>query len=266
MRSHSRFVLTAVACVVVSATAASAQTVGSDVPPIGAGRPGSVENRGTLDAGVVQLEGGVSFGVNPDEEASPRNLTTPGGMLRFGLMKHVEARVGFDGFKYSSTSVEGARVGNHGTSDLYVGAKAIVLHEERAGFEFSVVPGLTLPTGSETLSSTGYDPSVTLAFARELPFRLDAISAWKFAAPTIDGDHHRELEGSVGVGRPLTSRIGIGGEVVRRATWEEAPVWGVGAGLAFRVAADVQADVQMGHDIRNGSGWTFGAGIVIRRR
>jgi hypothetical protein len=142
----------------------------------------------------------------------------------------------------------------------------VVLEEEHAGFEFSVVPGLTLPTGSEGVTSTGYDPSVKFAFARELPFRLDAISAWKIAAPTVEAEHHREWEGSVALGRPLTSRLGVGAEIGRSAAWEEAPKWTAGVGLGILVTRDLQADVQMSHDVHNGSGWNFGAGLVLRRR
>ena len=261
MRCYSRFVFGAFACVAASVAPVAAQ----DVPALIGGRPGSVENRGTVGTGVLQLEGGFSVKMNPDEDSS-RDVTTPGGVVRFGLTRHIEARIGGEGFKYSSASIEGERIGSHGTSDLYVGAKMIVLDEEHAGIEFSVVPRLSLPTGSEGLTSTGYDPAVTFAFARELPLHFDAVSAWTFAAPTIHEEHHREFEGSVGLGRPLTSRVSVGAEVGRRAPWEEAPVWSVGTGVAFLVARDVQADVQMGHDVRNGSGWNFGAGLVLRRR
>jgi hypothetical protein len=266
MRSHSRLVLNAFACVIASAASVHAQTHESEIPALIGGRPGSVENRGTVGTGVLQLEGGFALDFNPGEESAPRKVTTPGGVIRFGLTKQIEARVGGKGFQYSSANVDGGRVGSHGASDLYVGAKMVVLNEHRAGFEFSVVPGVSLPTGSETLSSTGYDPSVTFAFARELPFRFDAVSAWKIASPTIEHEHHREFEGSVAAGRPLTSRIGVGAEVGRRQTWQESPVWFAGTGVAFRVAGDVQADVQMGRDLREGAGWTVGAGLVVRVR
>jgi hypothetical protein len=99
-----------------------------------------------------------------------------------------------------------------------------------------------------------------------LPFRFDAVSAWKLAAPTIEHEHHREFEGAVAVGRPLTSRLGIGAEIGRRAAWEESPVWFAGTGVALRVTPDVQADVQAGRDLQDGAGWTVGAGLVVRVR
>jgi hypothetical protein len=236
-----------------------------DAPPIAAGRPGATESRATVGDDVVQFEGGASWGFETGDDASPQRVSTP-ALVRYGIGSRFELRAGGAGWQYDSTGRADARVGTRSTSDLYVGAKVHVLDEARAGFEMNVVPGMTLPLGGDAVTSGGYDPSLTVALAHALPLGFDAAGAWSVAATTHESGHQADFTASMAVGRPLTSRLSTFGEVVRVASWHETPVVSVNSGLAFLVNGDAQVDVQVGRGVRNGSGWTLAAGVILRRR
>jgi Putative MetA-pathway of phenol degradation len=238
----------------------------ADPPPIAAGRPGVTESRGTVGDRVLQLEGGILIGVDPDTDTSPRSVTAPAGLVRYGFGERMEVRVGGAGFKYSSQRLGDTRVSTQGGSDLYVGAKLVVLEESRAGVALSVVPGLTLPTGSETLTTNGYDPSFAIALGRVLPLGFDATAMWSEARSTYGSDRHRDTLGSVAIARALTGRLTAVGEVSRLSAWGQSPVWAANTGLAYLISGDMQVDVQLGRGVHNASGWTVAGGIIVRRR
>jgi hypothetical protein len=254
----------ALVAALAASTSAAAQT--PDAPPLAAGRPGFTEGRGTVAPGMVQLEGGVSLGVDPSDDLAPRSVTTPGGQIRVGIGKRVELRAGGAGLQHTSVLSAGERVTTRGGSDLFVGAKVRVLDEARAGLELNVVPAVTLPTGSNGMTSTGHDPSVTVAVARALPLGFDSAAVFAVAGPTKELEHRREYAGSALLAKPLTGRATAFAEVVRVAPWQAPAVTSLNGGLAFLVNGDMQLDVQLGRDVRNGSRWTLATGIVFRRR
>lgn len=242
----------------LAATAASGQQ-DTDGPELHAGRPGITESAGVAGRRVIQFEGGIEFDASPESHAWSESFLTP-AVLRVGLTSRFELRVAGNGL----TVDRAPAAHDSGMADLTVGAKYILLDAESAGFELAIIPALGLPTGSDSVSSHHYQPSLFLSFARDLPAGFDLGASLGFTWPHDPAERRATRAASVAIGHPVAGSWSCYGEVA--AADSEADVdWLIDGGVSRTIGRDAQIDFEVGHRISgHGPDWVVGGGLVIR--
>jgi hypothetical protein len=137
----------------------------------------------TVPKGSIQLESGVAW---TDDERS-RALDFTESLLRIGVNDGTELRVGvptyFRNFRHHTPG--------SGFNDLLVGAKQRI--GSVAGFDFAIAPALSLPTGSGTRTSHGFDPQF------EIPWQRDITEGWSLSGTVgvfyLTDDRRRRTQG-----------------------------------------------------------------------
>jgi hypothetical protein len=138
-------------------------------------RPQITEASTVVPCGSLQLENG--FTVTGSGGQSGLDLTETS--MRFGIPAKGEVRVGVPDY-FTNTSV--ASGFSSGFGDLNLGYKQQL--GPTHGFDVSLIPSLSVPTGANRISSHGYDPSLQLPWSRSLTKNWTAAGMFAVSWPT----------------------------------------------------------------------------------
>src|ERR1700758_932169 len=140
---------------------AKAQTCGANMQsPIATDRPQITSSSVVVPCGSLQFENGFQETNNGGQ----RTLDLPEIAVRFGIATKTEIRFGAPDYFFNDETASGVATG---LGDLSVGFKQ-QLGPTRVGFDVSLIPSVSLPTGANLISSHGYDPTVQLPWSRAL--------------------------------------------------------------------------------------------------
>jgi hypothetical protein len=140
---------------------AKAQTCGANAQsPIATDRPQITNSSVVAPCGSLQFENGFLETSNGGQ----RSFDFPETSVRFGIAGKTELRLGVPDYFYNDDAASGFA---NGAGDLSVGFKK-QLGPTRGGFDVSLIPSVSLPTGANLISSHGYDPTVQLPWSRAL--------------------------------------------------------------------------------------------------
>jgi hypothetical protein len=230
------------------------------------GRPGFTESRGVVPAGAIQFEGGYTFTADETDGLHSRTSNLPGAVVRFGLDGRAEFRIGAAGLTRQTQQSVLERSESTGFGDVQIGMKILVLREPQAGFEIGVVPMLSIPSRVSAVSSFGYDPSVTVSFARALPRGFDAAGLVRTASLTVGDSRGAQYSGSMSVGHAIGRAWSGSAEVFTVSDpTTRALQWNLGTAVARRLGQRLQVDLSLGHALNHlAPAWSFGAGFVVR--
>jgi len=103
------------------ASAAQALAGDGEESGISTDRPDFTESTDTVALGATQLEGGVSVSRHALPAGASHELGAPFLLVRFGLARFAEFRLGSDGFALESKLVNGQWEQHAGSSDLEAG-------------------------------------------------------------------------------------------------------------------------------------------------
>jgi hypothetical protein len=171
-------VLTSVFFVAAAALAAQSQEhrCGSDAQsPIATDRPQITESSIVVPCGSLQFENGFAETGAGDQHG----LDLPETWIRFGMPGKGELRFAFPEYLTKDDTPLGF---SSGASDIGVGYKQ--QFGPTYGFDVSVIPSLSLPTGTNRISSGGYDPSLQIPWSRSLSKNWIAAGMFLIADPT----------------------------------------------------------------------------------
>lgn len=126
----------------------------------------------------------------------------PETLFRFGLTNTTEFR--FTPPDYYHNYSTGAGFGN-GPGDITIGMKQQLgpVH----GFDVSMVPYLSIPTGTRTLSSHGYDPAFLVPWSRKLSSNWTAAGMFSVLWPTQGTGRNTTGQASMLFDRQLTTSM-----------------------------------------------------------
>ncbi|HET8547961.1 MAG TPA: transporter [Bryobacteraceae bacterium] len=128
----------------------------------------------------------------------------------------------------------------------------------------AVLTRLSLPYGSDEHSSRGYDPGVTLAWARSLRAGFEVAGNFNLDNLTINGKRAIQDGESVTVGHRFNQRWGTYCEVYTISAAASRD-WVLNGGVT-RNYGNLQLDLEAGHALtRSGTVWFFGVGFAYRR-
>ncbi len=241
-----------------------------DPGPLVTDRPDQTESTSIVPRGLVQLEAGWAWEHELDGGARVRIHTVPGLLVRLGIWERLEGRLGFTGFR--SVSTEGQRASTSGLGDMELGFKYRLGGGGSWVPELALITQVSIPTGTEGLSSERPDPSVLLAFTNVLSERVSVGynlgSVW---SSVDDGGGSRTAQMdviyTVTLGFSVAERIAVFLESFGAFGVEEerADSHSLDGGFTYQLASNLQLDVSGGLGLnRAASDWFVGAGVAVR--
>jgi hypothetical protein len=230
-----------------------------EIPGIVTDRPDFTESSEVVPKGGFQFESGISY----EGDGSARAVGAPSALMRIGLGGRAELRIGADG--YLSEAVQGVRTS--GGSDMEIGGKVRLFNQDQIGVDLALLPAVSLPTGTEAFTSGGYDPSMKITWARELPagFGLTGNVNWGSVSDEAGRFSQEALSFSLGhsLGAGWAGYAEIYGFSRLERDGDRAITFN--GGFARPVGDTIQFDIEAGRGLTSGApDWFVGFGFAIR--
>ena len=216
--------------------------------PLSADRPGVTNPPDVVAPGAIQFEGGLSF--ERDTRGGGPNvntITVPEGLVRVGLLPPLEFRVSADGYVLEERS--GGNDESSG-SDLAIGSRARLLDQKGIRPATAIEFDLSLPTGSDAVTSDGVDPSGLLLVEWEFCDRFALDGNLGFASVSLgqhDSGRAFQVAPSLSLGASIGARANVFIEYY--ATFSDRGVAdqnAVDGGFSWLVDDNLQLDVSVG--------------------
>lgn len=230
--------------------------------PITTDRPDFTEASSTVGLGVAQLEMGYTFTRNAATDA--HSWGEP--LLRVGVLANwLELRAAVFPVSVASDGTDS------GTEDLYLGTKLWLTQQSGWLPEVSLMPQMTVPTGSSAFTADRVLPGVNLLYGWDICEDFSIAGSTQYNRAIGDmGSAYDEWAQSATVGMSITDNIGSYTEWFAIFPSGNAAVSSehyINGGLTFRFNDDVQFDLRIGKGLTDASDDYFaGVGISLRYR
>lgn len=224
-------------------------------------RPDFTESSQVVPRGWVQIESGLALETSQAENRRTIAFGTP--LLRVGIIRKLEFRIGADGLIYERVGEERSC----GLSDLDFGVKYQLLQEGRRRPVMSVIVAVSTPVGHSSFSSGAYEPVLKLTWAKDLAAGFSAAGNFNWSALSVDGGqlHQRVASLSIGhgLGRGFNGFWEVYGYTAEERGGGNAYIFasGLTRGIGKNAQWDVSVNRRMG---TQGPDWVVSAGFVTR--
>ena len=231
------------------------------LPELVTDRPDFTEATAVIAPGVIQIEMGMTM----EREGSVRHFSSGEMLMRTGLGRRMELRLGSDGLSSQRSPNEPWR---RGVSDAEIGLKIGLSAQRRYLPAISVIPILSLPTGSKAFSSGTAEPTAKLAWSKDLSNGFSLGGNVNLSFLRAPSGRLTQKAYSLSVGRELGAGFGGYWEVYALSPWEEGSgnAWIANTGVARAVGKHAQWDCRVGKRMtKAGPDWFVGAGFTFRQ-
>ena len=227
-------------------------TLAAEEPPIqvNPNRPTFATPALTTQAGVAELEVGLERSAARD----PERLSFTPFLLKIGLVRDVELRVGGNGFLRDT---HGAPPAMSGLGDTTLGAQWCYLRNGPLGVDQAVQITVKVPTASapKGLGSGEPDETLMLLLSRDVgSFHADAnLLATRLGRPAAEGGGGAfQPAATLSLSRTLDAQWSLTGEVYWIGATSENPIivsnlWALGYKISPRLVLDAGLDVGLSH-------------------
>jgi Putative MetA-pathway of phenol degradation len=241
-------------CFVAVCIGASGQELGE----LSTERPGFTATSGAVGLGVLQLEQGYTFESARDGGSKLATFSAPQALVRFGITSSLELRFSTIGYEW--------RGAVSGPNDYVVGAKLRVLQQGVARPEVSIIGGVSLPAIGSAFTSSGHDPSFTLAAYKDLPNKFSVAANANMASITDCQGRLFSSGQSLWAARAIGGGVSIFGEAFHTTIGRlEGSEVAVDAGLFRGLGKHAQIDVEAGRTVAGARpSWFASVGCVLR--
>jgi hypothetical protein len=164
--------------------------------PIATDRPQITNSSVVVPCGSLQFENGFQ----ETGSGGQQSFDFPETSVRFGIAGKTELRFAAPDYFYKDDTASGF---TNGASDVSLGFKQ-QLGPTRGGFDLSLIPSVSLPTGSNRISSHGYDPALQSPWSRALTKNWTAAGMFSLMWPTEGAQRNLTGQSSVYFDRQLT--------------------------------------------------------------
>jgi hypothetical protein len=139
-------------------------------------RPQVTSSSVVVPCGSLQFENGFQATGNGGRDG----FDLPETSVRFGIAGKTELRLGVPDYFYQDDTASGFA---NGFGDLSLGFKQQI-GPTPGNFDLSLIPSVSLPTGANSISSHGYDPTVQLPWSHSLTKNWTAAGMFSVMWPT----------------------------------------------------------------------------------
>ena len=239
----------------------------ADDEPFTADRPGFGVPTNVISRGAVQLESGFTYASETAPGVAHRTFTWGSPLVRTGIGHRTEIRFGGDGFLASRTedAVHFERAG--GWSDFSMSAKIALYNGRGLWPALSVIPALTVPVGGKAFTSSGYDPSLTLAWSTNLPAKFSAGGSIGYVSASDGAGRLAQRALAVSLGHPVFWGLSAYVEAYNLNPRARAAgdLWVFDGGVTHALGKYAQLDVEAGRRFQAAPPcWQASAGIAVR--
>jgi len=242
-------------------------------PELVTDRPDRTESAALVPRDFIQLEAGWSHGERNADDVEATLDSFPEALLRVGLGRRWELRVGFGGFRRLEIEpVGGADERESGAADLAIGFKLKLAEERGWRPQMAFLGTLTLPTGTAGFSRDRADPALVAVFSHDLGERLGLgynIGVESLTEEDDGGERDTQTEvlWTVSLGIGSSGRLAgfvelFGGFGLSRSV---APDQAFDGGLTWLVRDNLQLDAFAGVGLSDSADdWFAGTGLSYR--
>lgn len=183
-------------------------------------RPGYSDTAFLVPRGHVQYEMGLGFACEVENRSRTRTISAGTAALRLGLLDEFELRIKWGGMslvdtRYPDKSPAGRSYMNHesidGATDMSLGSKSPILKHSDMNYlpNISIVPSISLPTGTLTKTSGDVDPTLEIAWNYPVTDRLTVYGIGTITSITDSAGRLAQGSASAAVSYALTSRMSL---------------------------------------------------------
>jgi hypothetical protein len=240
-----------------AAAQAPAQRCGAAAQsPISTDRPQITSSSVVVPCGSLQFENGFQ----QTGQGGRQGVDLPETSIRLGVAGNTELRIGVPDYFYNEDTPSGFA---SGFGDLSLGIKQQL--GPRAGFNLSLIPSISLPTGAAAISSHGYDASLQLPWSHTLSKNWTVAGQFAVMWPTESGRHNLTGQASAYFDRQLTSSwdayVEYSGDFPQRG----GPAHLVDFGTSYKLSPHQQLDFHCGFGLSSSApSHTIGLGYSFR--
>lgn len=224
-------------------------------------RPDYTESSQVVLPGWVQIESGLAFETSQSQDRHAISFGNP--LLRVGLIRKLELRIGADGVMYQRAGEE--RSG--GFSDMDFGVKYKFMEESRLRPAMSVIAAISTPVGHSSFSSGAYEPVIKLTWEKEMTGGFSAAGNFNWSALSADGGRLHQRVASLSIGHALGRGFDGFWEVYGYSAEERGggSAYMFASGLIHGIGKNAQWDVSLNRRMgAQGPDWVVSAGFVTR--
>ncbi|UZO79317.1 transporter [Aquimarina sp. ERC-38] len=246
-------------------------TFGQEVNTLGVlitDRPDATESPTVIPIGYLQIETGAFYEENEDDILKIENITYNTTLLRYGLLKNLELRLGWNVSKTTSTvnieELEGSNITEQiGFTPFLTGVKIAIAEEKNGWPEIGFLGHLYLPF----TASADYKPETTGAdFRFSFAHTLSKKSALAYNLGAAWGDDSPEVayQYTLSYGYSLTDTLGMYAEIYGDFPENSKANHLWDAGITYLLTEGIQLDATVGSGITEGQNILLSAGASIR--
>ncbi len=234
--------------VIPASTDAAADAVTPD-------RPGFTNGSDVVPKGRVQAEGGATRTVYP---AGGGHATDgPETLIRTGLNDKTELRITLPNYIWPS--------GTSGFSDGALGIRYKFYQSPDGNTKFAFTPTLSVPIKSAVTTSGHVDPSFLFSGQTTSGTRWGISSNLILSYPTQNGTRLANYTATAQVTYALSGPLAVFGDVYDNAVSGSLPTPIADAGFTYKVANNVQLDLETGRGLGGAAPTQFyGGGVAVR--
>ena len=219
-------------------------------------RPQITSSSIVVPCGSLQFENGFAETGN----AGQRTFDLPETSVRLGILSKTEFRLGAPDYFSNTQTASGFATG---LGDLSVGFKQQL--GPTHGFDVSLIPAVSLPTGASSISSHGYDPSLQIPWSRAITKTWTAAGMFSLAWPTQGQRRNITGQASVYFDRQLTPPWDAYMEYSGAFPQRGGPQHQIDFGTAYKLTPHQQLDLHCGFGLSASvPDHTIGIGYSVR--
>jgi hypothetical protein len=239
------------------ASQAKASKCGSDAQStIATDRPQTTESSIAVPCGSLQFENGFL----ETSAGHQWGLDLPESWMRFGIPGKGELRFAFP--DYFTNAFIGSGFAR-GASDISIGYKQQLGPVK--GFDVSLIPSFTIPTGAPGITSGGYDPSIQLPWSRALSKNWTAAGMFSVLWPTQGARRNVTGQSNIYFDRQLTAPWDAYIEYNEDSPERGSPQHALDIGSAFKLSPHQQIDFHWSFGLSTAApACTIGFGYSVR--
>jgi hypothetical protein len=240
-------------------------------------RPDRTESVETVGKNKFQIETGLEYsllkvkGFNEAEaptEFNFKSLTLPTTLLRYGILRNLELRLGFDFDRETISSDDNVEYNNSGglsLNPLSLGAKVEFAKGSGIVPDFSVIAGVKLPNiGDELKQVKHFIPELVLTFSNEINDKLGV--GYNLGVEWNDDMEEKEFFYSASLGIEISPRVGAFAEIYGNIPKKDGiNNQNIDGGFTYLIKSNVQVDIYGGFGLTEESNdFMFGTGLSLK--